>query len=150
MDLDEILKLNGICSVLATVYYFENLEHGKKDNPHYHISIPTVDGGFLLLVIFTSKIDNKKEYYALSNKNALSLLVFANKDDFIFLSKDSVIDCNQPIYKTREELGAIIKNLEYMEANLTQEFIEKIKEAIQSSPIVRRNIKKLWNKNLTY
>jgi hypothetical protein len=142
MDLGKTLELNGIRPVLTTVYYFENLEHGKKDNPHYHISIPTFDGGFLLLVMFTSKIENKKEHYGLVNQNALSSLVFANKNDFIFLSKDSVIDCNQPIYKTKEELGAIIKNLEYKEANLTQEFIEEIKEAVQSSPIVRRNIKK--------
>ena len=142
MDLGETLALNGIQPALTTVYYFENVEHGKKDNPHYHISIPTVDGGFILLVMFTSQIEKKQEHYSITNQNALSSLVFANKDDFNFLSKDSVIDCNQPIYKTKEELGAIIKNLEYKEANLTEEFVEEIKKAIHSSPIVRRNVKK--------
>jgi len=94
------------------------------------------------LVMFTSKVNNKKEHYSLVNEDALSSLVFANKDNFSFLSKDSVIDCNQPIYKSREELGAIIKNLEYKEANLTTELIEEIIKAIKTSPIVRRNIKK--------
>jgi len=142
MDLGETLALNGIQPALTTVYYFENVEHGKKDNPHYHISIPTVDGGFILLVMFTSQVEKKQEYYGITNQNALSSLVFANKDDFNFLSKDSVIDCNQPIYKTKEELSAIMKNLEYKEANLTEEFVEEITKAIHSSPIVRRNVKK--------
>jgi len=142
MDLGKSIGLAAIQPSLDTVYYFENLEHTKKANPHYHIALPTINGNYVLLVMFTSQIDRKEEYYSLTNQNALSSLVYADKDKFCFLTKDSVIDCNHPIYKTKEELGAIISSLEYREADLTETFINDIKDAILTSPIARRNIKK--------
>lgn len=142
MNLGDLIGIDAIQPSLDTVYYFENLEHTKKSNPHYHIALPTKNGDYVFLVMFTSKIANKKEYYSLTNVNALASLVYTNKDEFCFLTKDSVIDCNHPIYKTKEELITIINNIEYRKADLTEAFIEEIKEAVLSSPIVRRNIKK--------
>lgn len=142
MDLGKSIGIAAIQPSLDTVYYFENLEHSKKDNPHYHIALPTNNGDYIFLVMFTSQRGSKEEYYSLTNQNALSSLVYADKDKFCFLTKDSVIDCNHPIYKSKEELSAILSSLEYREADLTEIFIEEIKEAILSSPIVRRNIKK--------
>ena len=141
MDLGNTLSTIGIQPTLSTVYYFENVEHGDNPQPHYHIAVPTTNGDFILLVMFTSQVDRKIEYYTLANNKALESLVHAKENDFYFLTKDSVIDCNQPIFKTREELSSIIKNIEYREADLTDEIIDKIKEAINKSPIVRRNVK---------
>lgn len=142
MDLGDSIALEAIKPSLDTVYYFENTEHSKANNPHYHIALSTKNGNYILLVMFTSQIENKEEHYRLANKQALESLVYAKQDDFCFLTKDSVIDCNHPIYKTKEELSAIINRIEYREANLTTDFIDEIKAAIHSSPIVRRNIKK--------
>lgn len=142
MDLGEILGIQGIQPSLGTIYYFENSEHGENKKPHYHIAIPTINGGYLLLVMFTSQVNKKVEYYSQTNQKALDSLVFADKETFCFLSKKSVVDCNHPIYKTPEELGAIISNLEYREADLTEDFIDNIIIAVKNSPLVRRNIKR--------
>ncbi len=142
MDLGLALGLEGIVPSLGTVYYFENSEHGEKRTPHYHIAIPTVDGGYVLLVMFTSQVEKKREYYAVTNQKAFNSLVFANETDFCFLTKESVIDCNNPMYKTSEELGAIIHNLEFKNADLTQDFIDEIVKAIKESPIARPHIKR--------
>lgn len=141
MDLGDSIGINAIHPSLDTVYYFENIDYKKQDNPHYHIALETKNGDYIILVMFTSQIEGKKEYYSLTNQKALSSLVYAQKDDFCFLTKDSVIDCNHPIYRTKEELSIILYNLECKEANLTVEFIEQVKNAILESPIVRRYIK---------
>ncbi len=142
MDLGIELSIQGITPSLGTVYYFKNSEHGGNSNPHYHVAIPTIDGGYVLLVMFTSQVEKKKEYYTRTNQKAFDSLVFVNATDFCFLTKESVIDCNNPIYKTSEELGAIIHNLEFKDADLTQEFIDDIVKAIKTSPIARPQIKR--------
>jgi len=53
-----------------------------------------------------------------------------------------VIDCNDPIYKTKEELDSIIDNLQAILATISDKFRDKLIDAIKSSPVVRRNIKK--------
>ena len=63
MDLGNSIGIAAIQPSLDTVYYFENLEHSKEANPHYHIALPTGNGDYVLLVMFTSKIENKNEYY---------------------------------------------------------------------------------------
>lgn len=141
LDLGTDLAVSAIKPSLSTVYYFKNREHTNIDNPHYHIAIPTKNGGFVLLVMFTSQIEGKQEHYGLVNPRALNSLVFANSSQCNFLTKDSVIDCNQPIYKSREELGAIIFDIEYRQATLSDDFIKEIKRTINESPIVRPHIK---------
>lgn len=141
LDLGSELALIGIQPSNTTAYYFKNKEHANIDNPHFHVAIPTKDGGFVLLVMFTTQIDSKQEYYGLVKPTALDSLVYATPSQCKFLKKESVIDCNQPIYKSREELSAIILDLEYREAELSQEFIEEIKNAIKLSPMVRPHIK---------
>lgn len=141
LDLGNELAVNAIQPSLTTVYYFKNREHAHIENPHYHVAIPTTNGGFVLLVMFTSQVESKKEHYSLVRPQALSSLVYADSKQCNFLNKESVIDCNQPIYKSREELSAIIFDLEYREAALSDVFIEEIKNAIRISPIVRPHIK---------
>lgn len=141
MDLGNELAVGGIQPSLTTVYYFKNREHTNSDNPHYHIAIPTKNGGFVMLVMFTSQIEGKQEHYQLVNTQALGSLVYAGPSQCNFLSKSSVIDCNKPIYKSLEELSAIIFDLEYRQATLSDQFIEEIKSAIRTSPMVRPQIK---------
>ena len=130
----------GIYPSLHTVFYFKNLEHDDDDRkPHYYIAIPTNNNGYIVLVMFTSKV-GKRERHRAANPKALSSLVYADEKEFDFLTTRSVIDCNDPIYKTREELMAIVDELQPKEADIPEEFRNKIIEAIKTSPVVRRNI----------
>ncbi len=132
----------GVYPSLNTVFYFENIEHHEDERKsHYHIAIPTNDNGYILVVMFTSQVEKRKAHRKV-NPDAYSSLVFADETEFEFLTTKSVIDCNDPIYKTREELMAIIDNLQSIAADITEEFRDKIIEAIKTSPVVRRNIKR--------
>ena len=132
----------GIYPSQNTVFYFENREHDEYDRkPHYHIAIKTNNNSYIVLVMFTSQIE-KREAHRSSNPDTLSSLVYADEKDFDFLTKKSVIDCNDPMYKTREELMAITENLQPIEADISEKFKNEIIEAIKSSPVVRRNIKR--------
>jgi hypothetical protein len=137
MYIDE--ELLGVYPSQHTVFYFENIEHNRK--PHYHIAIKTNNNAYIVLVMFTSQVE-KREAHRAANPDAYSSLVYADETNFDFLSKKSVIDCNIPIYKTREELMATIDNLQAIPTDITEEFKNEIIEAIKTSPIVRRNIKK--------
>lgn len=140
MPIDEALL--GVYPSNHTVFYFENIEHDENNRkPHYHIAIKTNKNDFIVLVMFTSQIDKREAHRAI-NPKALSSLVYADPSDFDFLSKKSVIDCNNPMYKTKEELNAIVDNLQSIPTNISEAFKKKIIDAIQTSPIVRPNIKK--------
>ena len=129
-------------SLKNTVFYFENIEHDEDDRkPHYHIAIKTNNNRYIVVVMFTSQIEKRETHRAI-NPDALSSLIYADENDFNFLSKKSVIDCNNPLYKTKEELNAIVDNLQPIPTNISEEFRDSIINAIKTSPIVRPNIKK--------
>ena len=67
-------------------------------------------------------------------------LVVTNNDIDI-LEKDSCIDCNEPIYSTKEEIESIALDLEYIEAKIDGSLKDKIIKAIKSSAKVRDEIK---------
>ena len=139
MPIDEALL--GIYPSTNTVFYFENIEHDEDNRkPHYHIAIKTNNNAYIVLVMFTSQIE-KREKHRATNADALSSLVYADRNDFDFLSKKSVIDCNNPLYKTKEELHAIVEYLQPIPTDISEDFKAKIINAIKTSPIVRRNIK---------
>lgn len=142
MDLGENIVLGGIQPSLTKVYYFINTTYGETSNPHYHIAVPTNNGNYILMVMFTTQIDETKELYTTVKREALHSLIEVKKEDLCFLSQDSLLDCNKTLFKTKEELQAIISSIEYKDANLTEEFVSKIKEAISKSPLVRPIIKK--------
>jgi len=143
MPIDE--ELLGVYPTQRTVFYFENIEHDEdRRKPHYHIAIKTNNNTYILVVMFTSKV-KKREAHRLSNPDAYTSLVYADETDFDFLTEPSVIDCNDPIYKTQDELSAIMDNLQPIETYIPDEFIDKIITAIKTSPIVRPYIKKSLN-----
>jgi len=140
MPIDEALL--GVYPSKNTVFYFENIEHNEDDRkPHYHIAIKTNNNRYIVVVMFTSQIEKRETHRAI-NPDALSSLIYADENDFNFLSKKSVIDCNNPLYKTKEELNAIVDNLQPIPTNISEEFRDSIINAIKTSPIVRPNIKK--------
>ncbi len=132
----------GVYPSQKTVFYFENIEHNEDNRkPHYHIAIKTNNNAYIVVVMFTSQIEKREKHRAI-NPDAYSSLVYADEKDFNFLTTKSVIDCNNPIYKTKEELNAVIDNLQAIPTDISDVFKSKIIDAIKTSPIVRRNIKK--------
>jgi len=132
----------GVYPTQRTVFYFENTEHDEdRRKPHYHIAIKTNNNAYILVVMFTSKV-KKRQLHRSSNPDAYSSLVYADEKDFDFLREPSVIDCNSPIYKTRDELSAIMENLQPIETYIPDEFRDKIITAIKTSPVVRPYIRK--------
>lgn len=142
MDLGEEVLINSISPSLTKVYYFVNKEYGLNSKPHYHIAIPTSNGNYLLMVMFTTQINETKELYTTVNRKALHSLIEIKKGTYTFLSKDSLLDCNRTLFKTKEELRAIISKIEYKDADLTEDLIKEIKTAINESPLVKPIVKK--------
>ena len=125
------------------LFYFKNREYPTDAPPHYHICIPINHDEFVMLVFFTSQDEKRKMFYN-TNPKALQALVEVNKDDFDFLTKENtLIDCNRPIYKTKEELASLVNGeFKVFDEIITEEFLTQIKNAIKKSPLVKKGYKK--------
>ena len=137
-------KINIIGVNPNTIYIFKNTEYGKNAPAHYHISIPISDENSLLLVATTSQIEKKEQYYG-RNANLSAGLLKLNIGELDFVKKECLIDCNQPLFQSKEELKNIILNGEitFLEEINIPEFIEDIKSKIKNSSLVKPNIKNL-------
>ena len=94
----------------------------------------------------TSQVKNKAWYYRTAHKGAETSLVSVNKDNFNFLSKDSIIDCNRPILEHKNKFDKIVDpdhKFEVVTRKVPDEIKEKIIKAIKDSPIVKPFIKKM-------
>lgn len=127
-----------------TVYVFKNSEHSDNAPEHYHISIPISDTNSLLLVLTTSQVSKKKQHYRLREQLLRGLIEF-DIGDLNFITKKCLIDCNNPLFKTKEELKNIILNeeIKFIDEVISPELVQKIKDKIKNSPLVKPNIKKL-------
>lgn len=104
------------------------------------------NNNYVLLTLITSQVDKKKRFYKLSNPKLLESLIIISSDDIDVLSKESCIDCNQPIFLTKEELLAKIDgSIEFIEVKMDMNLKEKIIQAIKKSPMVRDEIKEQIN-----
>jgi hypothetical protein len=130
------------------ICHFKDLTHKPQAPPHYYVIIPIFNSDELIICIITSQIEHKKSYYQKKRPEALKSLVFIGKEEFSFLIKDSLIDCNQAEMILREHLIYEIHpnpGFKITERNIPDKIKHEIKEAIQESPLVRRYIKKLLN-----
>lgn len=142
MHFPKSIAIYAIHPTDKTVYSFKNSQYDPAAPTHFHIAISVSDDTFVLLAMITSQGEKRKEYYR-HNPKALQSVVDVDSSDISILTKASVIDCNQPLYYTREELDSLIDgNIENLSTTISQEIIEKIKEAIKNSPLVKPIIKK--------
>jgi len=125
------------------LFYFKNREYSIDAPPHYHICIPLNHGKFVMLVLLTSQDEKRKILYK-TNPKALQSLVEINQDDFHFLTKKTtLIDCNRPIYKTKEEIASLVNGeFKVIDEIITEVLLTKIKNAIKKSPLVKKQYKK--------
>ncbi len=134
--------LSGFC-----VLYFKNLKHSSEAPPHYHISVPINDDSSLLLCYITGEIENRLWYYRKANKeDAISCLVRVDKSILSFLKHESIVECNQPVFVSKQEFDKIIDpniKLDIKTRDIPKELKREIVKAIKNSPVVKPFIKKL-------
>ena len=137
-------KINMIGANPDTIYIFKNSEHGNNAPEHYHISIPISDENSLLLVLTTSQTEKKKKHYRLREDLRNGLIEF-NIGDLEFITKKCLIDCNKPLFESKEKLKSIILNeeIKFIHEIIAPELIQSIKDKIKNSPLVKPNIKKV-------
>jgi len=127
---------------VSKLYLFKNKDYDKNAPKHYHISIKVKNDNYVLLTLITSQVDKKKKFYELSNHTLLESLILISNNDIDVLSKESCIDCNQPIFLTTEELLAKIDgDIEFIDVKIDTNLKRKIVQAIKKSLMVRDEIK---------
>lgn len=145
MDLPASLEVRGIIPAKDKIYFFKNNEYSPESPGHYHIAIPTKDSEvYVLLVLITSQFEKKEKHYSLIPHSGLQkALIKLKKGFFPFLTKEiSAIDCNEPIFCTREELASKIKDkVEIIKASIPDDLLSEIIAGIKGSPNVMPIIK---------
>lgn len=128
------------------ICHFKESDHHENTPPHFYVIIPVNDVTDLIFSIITSKVEKREKYYSIKNPKAVNSLVKIDPAIFSFLSKDSVIDCNQTQIFSKNEFKNKINrkhNFIIKSANITFSLLSEIKVAIKNSPLVKGSIKKL-------
>lgn len=132
------------------VCHFKDSNHAPEAPPHYYATIPVIDKSSLLISIITSKKENKIRYYSRVNKTALQSMVPVDEKILSFLSKPSIIDCNQVELIRKEELELRIDpkhKINVISRDIPVKLKDEIVEAIKKSPLVKPYIKNLIKLN---
>lgn len=144
MELPVNLQIDSIDSFC--VCHFKHKKHSPSSPSHFYIIIPIKPSSDFIICIITSQIVKKKDFYDRPNQKALKSLVSINKNIFDFLSKESIIDCNQTELIPKSKFSRIIDDkygFTIKERNIPEALRLEIVEAIKNSPLVTPNIKKL-------
>ncbi|MDD5687050.1 MAG: hypothetical protein PHE88_04375 [Elusimicrobia bacterium] len=131
------------------ICYFADSTHQPNSPPHYNIFIPITDNTCLLVCFITSKVEKRKKYYDKSSsigQKAINSLVYIGKKDFNCLKQDSIIDCNQVVRLTREELKNRIRDkseFKIIRDAISKKIQKEIIGAVRNSPVVDSYIKSI-------
>lgn len=126
----------------GSVYYFVE-DSFSSPEPHYFIVINRypVPDNIVLLVCSSSQIEKVKRRRRFLPPETL---VEIKESQYIGFTKDSIVDCNNVLPKTIEQL---IQKLEQNELKLKMEIdiclVEKLRNAVNASPLIDKDIKKL-------
>lgn len=128
--------------------FFKDVTHAIDAPPHFYLTFPVTEDSTLIICIFASQIDKKKNYYNRANKKAVDCLLTVNNAIFEFLSgEDSVIDCNRAELLSKEELRMRIDTRHHDCEIKTRSVPNSIKKeaisAIIRSPLVDGRLKKI-------
>ena len=99
--------------LVGTVYEFTAPELITTDVPHRFIIVAIEDDDNFMLVC-TSQIDNKKEYFERAGLDTNGLVIIEPDEDKVFV-KTSCVNCNDPYKITKQKLinKTKSKSLEY-------------------------------------
>ena len=122
---------------------FKDTHHAKNAPHHYYIIIPTDTSYCFVICLISSQIEKRVSYYTKNNQKCLQSLVMLDGSELKFLTKPSVIDCNNAEYVHKRELLQRIAPGTYkkINENIPTELREKIIAAIDSSPKVKPFVK---------
>ncbi len=127
------------------LYLFKNVTHGEDAKEHFHVALKVSDDQYIVLLMITSQVEKRLNYYErISNQSAKESLIIVNDELVTCLDRQSCIDCNRPDLYTREELSAKIDGeLKFVATDIESSLRTTLVDAIQRSPLVRPNIKKM-------
>lgn len=128
------------------ICYFKHNKHDSQAQPHYYVSVPISDDTCILICIITSQIENKLWFYRHTKEKAIDSLVKVTPDNMKFLSKESVVECNNAELIIKKHFGKYVHPkvpLKIITREVPEEIKAKIIKAIKDSPIVKPYIKKL-------
>jgi hypothetical protein len=128
------------------VCYFKDKKFPVDAPPHFYVIVPISDESALLFIVITSQVQKREKYYNNSNPLNKCSLVKVNKSKLSCLSKECIIDCNQPELIGKNELDGRIDpkfGFEIRSRIIPHDIIDAIKKAIKSSTIVKQFIKDL-------
>lgn len=143
MELPLAIAIKAIRPTLDSLFLFRNKDYDKNAPAHYHIALPTVNNDYILLTMLTSKGAKRKLFYK-DNQKALGCIIGLNAGDLggIVKDKDTVIDCNKPIYRKQTELAVIIEgSIDIVTAVIPESLLTDIARAVMRSPIAPPYIK---------
>lgn len=139
---DEILKFLDD-SLEDKILYFKNQEFSSDSPPHYHVALPLSKDEYIFLVMFSSQVEKVKKYSSIT-ENMKECLLEVSTSDFPFLTSDSIVNCNAPIFKTKTQLCNNIidgRLIVYCET-IPDRLLSSIKDKIFKSDSVKPKIKK--------
>lgn len=89
----------------GAVYKFEDKQAIEDDEPHFFIVINNDPNNelILLLTCISSQINKARQRIAKRNQHPYTLVEF-KEDEYDFLTKDSIVDCNEIFPKSKADL----------------------------------------------
>lgn len=146
MQIPPIVILDSITDFC--VLFFKDKTHLDNAPPHFYLTFPVNKDSALIICIFTSQINKRRNYYNAVNKKAVNCLITVNNDIFRFLDREgSIIDCNRAELISKEELIPRIDVTKYnceIKTRDVPEFLKKdVKTAIIRSPLIEKRLKKI-------
>ena len=126
----------------GAVFYFIN-ENLNSDEPHYHfvLNYNPFDEPLLILVLASSQIQSVKARRAM---HPIETLVEMDGNDYNELTKPSIVDCNF----VEDRLSKVDLQRKYSQnvlkakAPISSELLEKLRDAVGCSRMVKGGIKK--------
>ncbi|ECQ5495503.1 hypothetical protein FZJ97_09250 [Campylobacter coli] len=120
------------------IYLFKNKKYEPNSPSHFHIALKTQDDNYIILLIITSKVEKKKEYYAKLGETIFKGLIEVSSKDISILTKESCIDCNVPLYYSKEEIKALAEDFTIItNFSIKQDLKRVLINAIKESPLVK-------------
>jgi len=124
------------------VYYFSE-ESFTSTEPHFFIVLnhSPIDDSMLLLVCPSSRPDSVRRR---RKHLPVQTLVEIRKEEYAGFTSDSIVDCNTVIEKTVGELVVkLSKGALKVKPDMDMGIIQKLREAVQASPMVAEEYKEL-------
>ena len=127
------------------VWRFCDSNH-EKQKEHYYIVVPLYNNDFLLVCLITSKVAKREKHYRKRQPSLFENLVRVGKAELDCLSVDSIIDCNTPLYISKDDFRSSMFDLSIVDTTIKEELKSKILAKINASPVVKLVIKEAINK----